>query len=550
MKFKENPVLDGVCAVKLYDLVKLEGQTPKGFSVELRISEIKGEKMNKVVVVDFGSQYSQLIVRKIRELGFYSEIISCNDIEEYLADEKISALILSGGPESVYEENSPSIPAKYINSDIPVLGICYGMQLITHLSGGVVKPSGKREFGYADIKIKKNDIIFDGFSDTTVWMSHGDSVDKIPDDFEVLASTDECPFCVIKKQNIYGIQFHPEVAHTKEGKIILSNFLTKIAGIKPDWTMDNYIEHEIEEIREKTHNKKVICAISGGVDSTVMTALLAHAVGERLTAIYIDNGLMRKGETDGIKKAFKQGYNFNLEIIDASQVFLQKLSGVTDPEKKRKIIGNTFIEVFEKEAEKIGAEFLAQGTLYPDVIESISYKGPSHVIKSHHNVGGLPEKMNLKIIEPFRTLFKDEVREIGKKLNLPSDVINRHPFPGPGLAVRILGDITEEKLRILNEADYIMTEEIKKAGWYDKIWQALAVLTPVKTVGVMGDQRTYEHVLALRMVDSVDGMTADFIKLPYEVLGKISSRIVSEVKGINRVVYDITSKPPATIEWE
>jgi GMP synthase (glutamine-hydrolysing) len=504
--------------------------------------------MNNVMTVDFGSQYSQLIIRKLRESGYYSELVPFDKAMEYFYKNKPDAVIFSGGPNSVYEKYSPSISMEIFEQNVPILGICYGMQLISKLFGGKVSSMGKSEYGYAEIKKLKDDCIFENIDDLSVWMSHGDSVIDIPEGFELLAETDYCPG-IIKKGNIYAYQFHPEVHHSKNGTQFIVNFLKNIAGLEPDWTMDTFLESEIKFLKEKIGNKKVICALSGGVDSSVMTALLAEAVGKQLTAIFVDNGLLRKNERDFVYNNFKD-FDFDLRIIDAQDEFLDALKGITEPEKKRKTIGKIFIDVFEREAKDINASFLAQGTLYPDVIESVSHKGPSQVIKSHHNVGGLPEKMNLKIIEPFRTLFKDEVRILGKKLGLPERLIQRHPFPGPGLSVRILGDIDREKLEILKEADAIMIDEIEKAGWYDQIWQALCVLTPIKTVGVMGDQRTYERVLAIRMVDSVDGMTADFIRLPYNILAKISSRIVGEVKGINRVVYDITSKPPGTIEWE
>ncbi|MCK9223621.1 MAG: glutamine-hydrolyzing GMP synthase [Candidatus Muirbacterium halophilum] len=507
-----------------------------------------GEYMNNVMTVDFGSQYSQLIIRKLRESGYYSELVPFDKAMDYLKQNKPKAIIFSGGPNSVYEKNSPSISMEIFKQNIPILGICYGMQLIAKLHGGKIENSGKREYGYAEVKKVKDDLIFENINDFSIWMSHGDSITKMPEGFELIATTEYCPG-IIKKQNIYGLQFHPEVHHSKNGTQFIINFLKNIAGLTPDWSMDTFLENEIKTLKEKIKDKKVICALSGGVDSSVMTALLAKVAGKQLTAIFVDNGLLRKNEKEFVYNNFKN-FDFELKIIDAQDEFLNALKGITDPEQKRKIIGKVFIDVFEREAKDINAYFLAQGTLYPDVIESVSHKGPSQIIKSHHNVGGLPEKMNLKIIEPFRTLFKDEVRILGEKLGLPKKLIQRHPFPGPGLAVRILGDIDREKLYILKEADAIMIDEIEKAGYYNQIWQALCVLTPIKTVGVMGDQRTYERVLAIRMVDSVDGMTADFIRLPYNILAKISSRIIGEVRGINRVVYDITSKPPATIEWE
>jgi len=505
-------------------------------------------KKNQVLVIDFGSQYSQLIVRKTRELGVYSELVSFVDASKIFEKKHPQAIILSGGPESVYEKDSPDVSDSILNSGVPILGVCYGMQLLSIKHGGKVIPGEKREFGRSRLHVKEDDKLLENAHESIAWMSHGDCVVD-SGDLEIIASTEDCKYAAVRKDNIYGIQFHPEVHHTEKGKQILSNFLFSIARLKKSWNMEEFVETRINKIRETTKGERVICALSGGVDSSVMTVLLSKAIGHDLTAIFVDNGLLRKGEKEEVENFFKD-FDFNLKIIDAQDMFLDRLAGVVDPEKKRKIIGNTFIEIFDEEAKKTNARFLAQGTLYPDVIESISYKGPSHTIKSHHNVGGLPKKMNLRLIEPFYHLFKDEVREVGRVLGLPRKIVGRHPFPGPGLAIRILSDVDREKLRILKDADYIMREEIEKAGVYNDIWQALCVLTPLKTVGVMGDKRTYENVLALRMVDSVDGMTADFIRLDWDILQRISARIVSEVRGINRVVYDITQKPPGTIEWE
>ncbi len=506
-----------------------------------------------ILILDFGSQYTQLIARRIREAGVYSEIHPFNLPVDEIARMKPKGIILSGGPASVYENGSPQVDLKLFQLGIPTLGICYGLQLIAYKLGGEVDRFAKREYGKAILKIEKGDDLFFGLnSEITVWMSHGDALVKAPPEFEVIARTENSPVCVIrnKEKKIYGVQFHPEVAHTEKGFEILKNFVYKICQCQGGWNAEFFIENEIKEIRETVKDKKVICAVSGGVDSTVLAVLLNKAVGDNLIAIYIDTGLMRRNEGKEVVEMFKR-LGIKVHYIDAGEIFLKRLHGVIDPEEKRKIIGHTFIEVFEQEAEKFeGVEFLAQGTLYPDVIESTSYKGPSSRIKTHHNVGGLPEKMKFKLIEPFRELFKDEVRRIGKALGLSDDILNRHPFPGPGLAVRVIGEVTPEKLEILRSADEILIEEIKKANLYDEIWQAFAVLLPVRSVGVMGDERSYEYVVALRVVSSQDGMTADWVKLPYDVLERISTRIVNEVNGVNRVVYDITTKPPATIEWE
>lgn len=506
-----------------------------------------------ILILDFGSQYTQLIARKIRELGVYSEVQPFNFPIDEIVRSKPKGIILSGGPASVYENGSPQVDVKLFELGIPVLGICYGLQLIAYNLGGEVDRFAKREYGKAILKIEKDDDLFYGLgSNTVVWMSHGDALVKAPDGFEVIGQTENSPICAIRKKDkkIYGVQFHPEVANTEKGIDMLKNFVYKICECHGGWNAEFFIENTIKEIKDTVKDKKVICAVSGGVDSTVLAVLLNKAIGKNLIAIYIDNGLMRKNESIEVIEMFKK-LGINVHYVGAGEIFLERLHGVVEPEMKRKIIGHTFVEVFEREAEKfVDVEFLAQGTLYPDVIESTSYRGPSSKIKTHHNVGGLPEKMKFKLIEPFRELFKDEVRRVGKSLGLDDEILNRHPFPGPGLAVRIIGEITHEKLEILRSADEILIEEIKKANLYDKMWQAFAVLLPVRSVGVMGDERSYEYVIALRAVTSQDGMTADWVRLPYDVLERISSRIVNEVRGVNRVVYDITTKPPATIEWE
>lgn len=510
--------------------------------------------IDKILILDFGSQYTQLIARKIRELNVYCEIHPFNVSMDFVKNFSAKALILSGGPSSVYEENAPNISREIFDMDLPILGICYGMQLICHLFGGEVKKAQKKEFGQHSMEILKSCLLFsDIVSPTIVLMSHGDSVIGIPQDYTITAESSNTPFCAIRhnEKQIYGIQFHPEVVHTVDGTQILKNFLFKIAKVEANWSMENFIKLKIEEIRKQVGNDNVVLGLSGGVDSSVAAVLINKAIGKQLKCIFVNNGVLRLNEGQKIQDMFRRNFDIELIYVDASEEFLNELKGIDDPEKKRKIIGHKFVEVFDREAKKIGGvKFLAQGTLYPDVIESVSFKGPSDVIKSHHNVGGLPEKMNLKLLEPFRELFKDEVREIGRKLNMPDEIINRQPFPGPGLAVRIIGDITKEKIDILQRADDIVVNEIKNARLYNELWQAFAVLLPIKTVGVMGDERTYESVCAIRAVNSQDAMTADWAKIPYEVLNKISSRIINEVRGINRVVYDISSKPPSTIEWE
>jgi GMP synthase (glutamine-hydrolysing) len=516
------------------------------------VSDIHSER---ILILDFGSQYTQLIARRVREAKVYCEIFPYNAGLEKVKAFRPKGLILSGGPSSVYDPGAPLVDKAHLDLGIPVLGICYGMQLLTHVLGGTVAKSQKREYGRAELRFPKPMGLFAGLDNggsTTVWMSHGDRIEKMPEGFSSIAHTGNSPCAAMadEKKKFYGVQFHPEVVHTPEGTRILRNFVYEICGCKPSWSMASFVDYSVTEIRKTVGDKKVICGLSGGVDSSVAAVLVNKAIGKQLTSIFVNNGVLRKHEAEKVRETFKD-MGLNLVYVDASEQFLSKLAGVEDPEKKRKLIGNTFIEVFEKAAHDVGgAEFLVQGTLYPDVIESVSFKGPSAVIKSHHNVGGLPEKMKLRLIEPLRELFKDEVRAIGRELKMPDDIIDRQPFPGPGLAIRILGEVTEPRLRILREADAVVIEEIKKAGLYKEIWQSFAVLLPIKTVGVMGDERTYENVIAIRAVTSQDGMTADWAKLPYELMGIMSNRIINEVKGVNRVVLDISSKPPSTIEWE
>ncbi len=507
-----------------------------------------------ILVLDYGAQYAQLIARRVRELGVYSELHPFNISIEAIRKLQPKGIILSGSPHSTYDAGAPHSDPKIFELGVPVLGICYGLQLIGYQLGGEVDKAARREYGSAELIIDDASDLLAGIGkQSTVWMSHGDHLVKAPKGFEAIAHTDNAPICAIRDltRKIYGVQFHPEVVHTPKGTELLRNFVYRICGCNGGWNSSAFLENAVGEIRQRVGKGKVICALSGGVDSSVAAVLLHKAIGDQLFCIHINNGLMRKSESESVVKTFRDRFNLNLDYVDATDRFLIALNGVTDPEQKRKIIGRLFIEIFEEEAKKLGqVDFLAQGTLYPDVIESTSFKGPSVTIKTHHNVGGLPEKMNLKLIEPFRELFKDEVRAVGKDLGLPDDLIWRHPFPGPGLAVRVLGEITPERLAILREADEIFIEEIRNAGLYRDIWQAFVVLLPVKSVGVMGDGRTYDYTVAIRAVNSVDGMTADWYRMPHEVLARISSRTTNEVKGINRVVYDVSSKPPATIEWE
>lgn len=510
--------------------------------------------MDKILILDFGGQYTQLIARRVRELNVLSLVENFDFPLEKIRELDPKGIILSGGPSSVYQTNAPLPEKGVLESGIPILGICYGLQIVAHLFGGEVDRSAHQEFGKALLVVDDPSDLLSGIGDVSkVWMSHADKVAKLPDGFVSIAHTDNSSVAAFssKSKKIYGVQFHPEVVHTAKGKEILSNFLFKVCRCTGDWKAGNFIEDKVREIREKVGDGKVICGLSGGVDSAVAAVLIQKAIGDKLHAVHIDNGLMRKDESKKVVEYFKNNFKMNLHHIDAAGTFLKKLRGVTDPEKKRKIIGNTFIEVFEKAAHEIkNVGFLAQGTLYPDVIESQSHKGPSAKIKTHHNVGGLPDVMKLKLIEPFRLLFKDEVRKVGRELRISNEIIDRHPFPGPGLAVRVLGDVSPEKLEMLRQADDIFIDEIKKHRIYTDIWQAFAVLLPVQSVGVMGDERTYERTIALRAVTSEDGMTADWAQVPYDLLAKVSGRIINEVRGVNRVVYDISSKPPATIEWE
>jgi len=508
-----------------------------------------------ILILDFGSQYTQLIARRVRENKVFSKIIPYNTPAKEIAALAPKGLILSGGPASVIEKKSPYPDKGIFKLGIPILGICYGMQVIAEMSEGKVKHTKEREYGKIELFIDDNRDLFSHVpGNFTCWASHGDFVSKLPPGFIVSAHTLNVPMAAIsnKKRKIYGVQFHPEVTHTEKGSQILANFLFKICGCLSRWTMQSFIKESIENIKKTVGKDKVVLGLSGGVDSSVAALLVHKAIGRNLRCIFIDNGLLRRDEPEQIKKVFRAIYHLNLDYVDRSKRFLTRLKGVTDPEQKRKIIGEEFVNVFEEEAKKIkGVKFLGQGTLYPDVIESISPSGaPSRRIKSHHNVGGLPAHMKLKLIEPLRDLFKDEVRQIGRDLGLPDVIIGRQPFPGPGLAVRIIGEITTERLELLREVDRRVVEEIRDANLYDSIWQSFAVLLPIKSVGIMGDERTYENVAALRCVSSFDGMTADWVKLPYEVMEKISNRVINEVKGVNRVVYDISSKPPATIEWE
>ncbi len=509
-----------------------------------------------VLILDFGSQYTQLIARRVREQKVYSEIHPFNLSLEKIRALRPAAIILSGGPSSVYDDGAPRVSPEIFDLGVPILGICYGVQLASLLLGGTVAPAQHREYGRATVKVEAASDLLAGFNpgdDFSVWMSHGDRIEALPAGFRVVGTSPSCPYAVVDapSRKFWGVQFHPEVVHTPRGGEVLQNFLFRICGLSPTWTMASFVDEAVAAVKQKVGEGRVICGLSGGVDSSVAAALVHRAVGDRLTCIFVDNGLLRAGETAQVEALFRGAFKLDLRVIDAADQFLGALAGVTDPETKRKIIGREFIAVFEEEARHAGsADFLVQGTLYPDVIESVSHKGPSATIKSHHNVGGLPDKMKLKLVEPLRELFKDEVRALGEELGLPRHVLWRQPFPGPGLAVRVLGEVTRARCDVLRAADTIIDEEIRAAGLYESIWQSFGVLLPVQTVGVMGDERTYAGVLALRAVHSKDGMTADWVHLPYEVMATISSRIVNECRGINRVVYDISSKPPATIEWE
>ena len=508
-----------------------------------------------IAVLDFGSQYTQIIARRIRECQVYSTIYPYSVNASLLKKDRVAGIILSGGPASTLSPNSPQPDPSIFSLNIPVLGICYGLQLMANLLGGKVSHSDQREFGHGKLKIlKKGKLLSKLPRSLQVWNSHGDKVIQLPKGFEGIASTENSSFAVIANQTkrFYGMQFHPEVAHSEKGTEILQNFLYSICGCQKTWNMTDYIEKKVEEIRKVVGNQKVILGLSGGVDSSVAAALIHRAIGNQLTCIFVDNGLLRLNEREEVQQMFEEFFSMNLITAKSGSLFLKKLKGISNPERKRKIIGKTFIEVFEGQLKKVkGASFLAQGTLYPDIIESVSIEGnPASVIKSHHNVGGLPKRMKLKLLEPLKQLFKDEVRKLGESLGLPSKMIHRHPFPGPGLAVRVMGEIRKKDLDVLKKADAIFIEELLRSGYYEKVWQAFAVFLPVKTVGVMGDERTYENVIALRAVESQDAMTADWARLPHEVLRIVSSRIINEVQGINRVTYDITSKPPGTIEWE
>ncbi|MGB3541307.1 glutamine-hydrolyzing GMP synthase [Rubrivirga sp.] len=527
-----------------------------------------------VVILDFGSQTTQLIARRVREAGVYCEIHPCTADPASIAALEPSGLILSGGPMSVYDQAGPQIDLSLLSltapesssragQPVPVLGICYGLQALAHALGGGVEPSERREFGRSPIVSHEENGLFRGVPEgSVVWMSHGDHLTKLPAGFRAVAATENAPIAAVAAEPdsdhgpIYGVQFHPEVVHTEHGATMLRNFVLEVCALGGDWSMGSFIEEQVESIRETVGDDHVILGLSGGVDSSVAAALISRAIGDQLTCVFVDNGLLRAGEFEQVQNTFRDGFDLDLVAVDASDLFLERLEGVADPEEKRRIIGRTFVEVFEAETvavtERLGRKprFLAQGTLYPDVIESVSFKGPSATIKTHHNVGGLPEKLGFELLEPFRELFKDEVRDVGRELGVPDAIIRRHPFPGPGLAVRVLGPVSRDACDLLRQADTIWLDELESSGTYDDVWQAFAVLLPVQSVGVMGDFRTYEQAVCLRAVTSTDGMTADWARLPYEVLGRASNRIINEVRGINRVAYDVSSKPPATIEWE
>ncbi len=516
--------------------------------------ETKALGHETILILDFGSQYTQLIARRVRESGVFCEIHPYNYDWRKNRPPLLKGIILSGSPFSVNDKQAPLISRDIYDSGVPVLGICYGLQLTTHLLGGEVAASHKKEYGRAELRLRQKSPLFKNIpEESTVWMSHGDKVLQLPSGFSAIATTDNSPYAAIqhREKSLFGLQFHPEVAHSAFGRQMLENFLFEVCDCRGDWSPESFIEESIRQIRETVGDAQVLLGLSGGVDSSVAAVLIHKAIGDQLHCMFIDTGLLRLDEAVQVEKMFRDAYRIKLTTVDSSASFYKALEGVSDPEKKRKIIGHEFINVFEKESRRLGDfTFLAQGTLYPDVIESVSFKGPSATIKSHHNVGGLPEKMGFRLLEPLRELFKDEVRAVGRALGLPENLIGRHPFPGPGLAVRILGEITKERIHLLQLADDIYMQELRHFGLYDQIWQAFAVFLPVNTVGVMGDERTYESVIGLRAVTSTDGMTADWFPMPYEALGRISNRIINEVKGINRVVYDVSSKPPATIEWE